>query len=478
MSKKVLPLDKEITGEIILKNRCYDKLVELCELGTRFAGTPGEKLAADFIVKELESYGLNPRIESFEHLAWKRGTAKLEILEPIQRDLHTISLAGAPSTAPNGIEDDILFLGNGTPDEFNRFKSDIKGKIVMSTSLSPTNDCIPPRQCHRRTKYGRAIEFGAKGFIFMNSQPGMLPQTGSTRQNRRGEIPAVTVPYEEGEVLRHFLEKGRVKVRLIVQNEDFTNQSGNIVADIPGRYQDEIVIIGGHYDSHDNSPGAGDNGAGVVTILELARIIIQSGAQFEKTIRLVFFGVEEMASVGSSFYVHDHKVDLEKIHLFINIDGQGRPGGRTFDTQGFNDLGDYIHTISSELGYSMKLPEPSFSGDALAFVLGGVPTASIKKTNTPGLFDYRGFEDLEDRGWGHTSGDTLDKVSPFAMVEGAIIAGRLLIRAADHKGRIAKHRTPKEVSKIIEDFGMDEVLHYMQWPSIPIGPKSHGPESY
>jgi hypothetical protein len=40
----------------------------------------------------------------------------------------------------------------------------------------------------------------------------------------------------------------------------------------------------------------------------------------------------------------------------------------------------------------MKLPNPSFSGDALAFVMGGVPMASLKKDNSPGMFDYKALK--------------------------------------------------------------------------------------
>ena len=211
MNAKIIKLDKEITSEIILKNNCYNLDLELCELGTRFAGTPGEKMAGDFIAAKLRSYGLDPKFEPFEHLGWRRGTARLEILEPIHRELATISLAGAPSTDRGGISGDVLYLGNGTPAEFNRAKNNIKDRIVLSTSLAPTGECLPPRQCHRRAKYGRAVEFGARAFIFMNSQAGMVPQTGSTLQNKTGKIPAVTVPFEEGEVLKHFLKKGGCK---------------------------------------------------------------------------------------------------------------------------------------------------------------------------------------------------------------------------------------------------------------------------
>ena len=471
MKQQIRDLDQQIVSEIILGNQCYWRLEELCALGTRFAGSVGEKLAQEYIMSELRSYGLQPELEPFDHLASKRKAALLEIVEPVSKELLAVSLAGGPSTPEGGIEGEVLFLGNGTPREFEEFKNQIKDRIVFVTSKSPKSDCSPPRQCHRRTKYGRAVAYGAKAFLFMNSQPGMLPQTGSTRQNAEGEIPAVTLPFEEGQVLRHYLGKGPVNVRLQVENESFINSTGNIVAEIPGKKRDEVVIIGGHYDCHDNSHGALDNGAGVAMLLELARILSRSGVQLEKTIRFVFFGVEEMASVGSSFYVANHRQELDTIHLFINIDGVGQPGGKTYDTQGFKDLSAYIQGIAEELDYEMKISNPAFSGDSLAFVMGGVPTAALKKSGSPGMFNYTGAVNSEDRGWGHTPADTIDKVTPYAFYESAIIAGRTLIRAASHKGRIAKYRNREEISSIIKEHGMDEVLHYMKWPTIAVGPK-------
>jgi Iap family predicted aminopeptidase len=470
MTNKIQMLDKTLVNELLLKNRCLDNLWKLCDYGTRFAGTQGERKARDFIVDELNDYGLQVKLESFEHQGWKRGTASVKILEPFERELLTISLAGGPSTDSEGITGEIVFVGNGTPAEFNRVKDQIKGNIVLSSSLAPKNECIPPRQCHRRTKYGRAVELGASAFIFMNSQMGMLPQTGSLRQNRLGEIPAVTVPFEEGELLKRYLSMGKLKIRITAENESFVNRTSNVVVELPGRNQDEIVLIGGHYDCHDNSPGAGDNGAGVTTILELARILALSKVEFEKTIRFVFFGVEELACVGSSFYVLNHLDEHEKIKLMLNIDSPAQRGGKTFDVGGFNDLGEFILQAANEISYPMKLRNPSFGGDQISFIVRGIPAASIRKSSTQGIFSNQDTTIMEDRGWGHTSADTPDKIRAVDINEGAIITGRVLIRAAMHKGPIAMHRSENEVNEILQRHGMDEVLDYMQWPNIPIYP--------
>lgn len=48
----------------------------------------------------------------------------------------------------------------------------------------------------------------------------------------------------------------------------------NLIAEIPGTSSpDEILVIGAHYDTVDQTPGANDNGSGTVALLALARLL-------------------------------------------------------------------------------------------------------------------------------------------------------------------------------------------------------------
>jgi hypothetical protein len=118
----------------------------------------------------------------------------------------------------------------------------------------------------------------------------------------------------------------------------------------------------------------------------------------------------------------------------------------------------------------MKLRNPDFGGGQVSFIVRDIHAASTRKSPFPGRFSYQDPITMEDRGWGHTSRDTPDKVKAADINEGAIVAGGVLIRAADQKGLIAKHRSEDEVNYILQKHGMDEVLRYMQWPNIPIYP--------
>jgi Zn-dependent M28 family amino/carboxypeptidase len=61
------------------------------------------------------------------------------------------------------------------------------------------------------------------------------------------------------------------------------------------------VLIGAHYDTVANGPGANDNGSGCAALLELARVL--AGTDYPRTIIMVFFAFEEPGLLGSQQYV-------------------------------------------------------------------------------------------------------------------------------------------------------------------------------
>ena len=84
---------------------------------------------------------------------------------------------------------------------------------------------------------------------------------------------------------------------------------------------DEVVIVGGHLDSWDGATGATDNGTGVATTLEAARLLAASGARPRRTIRFVLWSGEEQGLLGSRAYVKAHKSEMSKIPAVFVHDG-------------------------------------------------------------------------------------------------------------------------------------------------------------
>lgn len=99
----------------------------------------------------------------------------------------------------------------------------------------------------------------------------------------------------------------------------------NIIAEIRGAAApNEIIVIGAHYDTVTDSPGANDNGSGVAALLEIARHC--AGKPFPRTLRFAFFVNEEGHSPGPSgslLYARRCRERNERILGMISLETLG-----------------------------------------------------------------------------------------------------------------------------------------------------------
>jgi len=130
----------------------------------------------------------------------------------------------------------------------------------------------------------------------------------------------------------------------------------NLEAEIPGdRYPKEIIVVGSHYDSVPNCPGADDNGTGVASNLEIARLL--SKQKVERTIRFVFFPNEENPywgtdGMGSKNYAEKAGNANDNIIAMLSLETMGyysdEPGSQRYPKP-FNllypDTGNYIGIV-------------------------------------------------------------------------------------------------------------------------------------
>ena len=92
--------------------------------------------------------------------------------------------------------------------------------------------------------------------------------------------------------------------------------SFDILGEIPGTDKaDEVVMLGGHFDSWQAAPGATDNGAGAATMLEAIRILKATGMPMRRTVRVGLWTGEEEGLLGSRAYVKAHFGDPETMKL-------------------------------------------------------------------------------------------------------------------------------------------------------------------
>jgi hypothetical protein len=96
----------------------------------------------------------------------------------------------------------------------------------------------------------------------------------------------------------------------------------NVIAELRGReLPDQYVIVGGHIDSWDGATGTTDNGTGVATTLEAARLLTAVGATPRRTIRFMLWSGEEQGLLGSRAYIDRHPEELERISAVLVHDG-------------------------------------------------------------------------------------------------------------------------------------------------------------
>jgi Zn-dependent M28 family amino/carboxypeptidase len=215
-----------------------------------------------------------------------------------------------------------------------------------------------------------------------------------------GAVPTLNVAHQDA---WSWVAAGATAARCRVVGGMRPATSQNVVIDLPGTDRaDEILYASAHHDTQAGSPGADDNGSGVVGVLELARLL--QPQQRRRTIRLISFGAEEQLSVGSATYVRAHRDEVASrgrcmynldsygshlgwLQLYINADPDFEVSFRPY----FEALDLRYQTVTSVVPYADHFP----------FVAAGLP----------GVFHYRVNCD-GGRFFHHRPDDDLTRVSP------------------------------------------------------------------
>ncbi len=464
MSKDLKDIDKDILGEAYVSEETQNNLLTLCSFGSRFAGTSSEKQAVEYILEKMKEYNLdNPHTEEVNYLGWKRGTTRLDVTEPVQKELDCIGLPWTPSTSTNGVEADLLNLGNGTHIDYELHKDEVRGRIVMTTAFTPPW----MRGQHRCEKLCRAENLDAAGFIYAKNDPGMLCETGVASWNppetlgRIVKFPAVGTSKEVYAYLSRLNKKGKVKVKITSHHTSGPAVTWNVVSEIVGKEKpNEIIIAGAHFDGHDISVGAMDDAAGACVVLEAARLMARHKDVVKRTVLFITFPGEETGNFGSAGYVLGNLNRINKIRFMFNLDGAGRASRPGVMVQGWPDAIPFFKKISTEMGQPMYV-NVSFSlySDHMPFSLRGIHTASLR-----GGSSFSGWRGT--RGWGHTKADTEDKVDIRDMREASSNLARLLLRLATAEELPFARKSKEEIKDMLTKYKYDEVMEILgSYPS-------------
>jgi len=362
---------------------------------TRVDGSIGFTESADYVVRQMRSYGYSVSVQNFTFDRF------VESAPPVfaqvapnpttyieGTDFLTMEYSGSGDvTASVQATNDIVIPPGATASTSNSGceASDFAG-------FTPGNIALIQRgTCTFRQKVDNATAAGAAGTIIFNEgQPGRTDAVDGTLSPPQAAIPALGTTFDLGANLYSLLQAGQtVSVHIAVTAGVVTTPSVNVIADSTGR-ADRTVVVGAHLDSVTEGPGINDNGSGSAAILETAKQMTKLGITPVNRVRFAWWGGEEFGLLGSEYYVsHLGSTELKNIALNLNFDMVASPNfvrfvydgdGSATGTKGPNGSGN-IEKVFTDYFTTQGLPTAATAFDGRSdygpFIDRGIPAGGL-----------------------------------------------------------------------------------------------------
>ena len=392
----------------------------------REAGTAGEQRASEEIRRDLKELGLTGRREEFEFAAYEITEECLVVTKPYEKEYLVTGYKRCGNTPAEGIEAPFLYIENG--DDISL--SFAKGKIVM------LNGPV------RKEMYQKLVEAQAAGFVTVSGTPidmgeDLKPAGYTLRGVEKIPIQGVNLHYKDAVEL---VEKGALRVKLILRQKKAVRTSQNIAARIEGQDKaEEILTLSAHYDSVPQGPGAYDNMAGAAIIMELARYF--KGNPPRRTMEFIWFGAEEMGLCGSQAYVKSHEKELSRHRFNMNVDLAGQLiGGTVIGVTADAAVCQMLSYVVHETGMGVSFINGIWGSDSNTFAWKGIPSMTLNRD-----------------GFGmHTRYDTIDFISPWSLKRSACVLGCIAERLAQAEVMPFKREVPEEFKRKLDTYFIDK----------------------
>jgi hypothetical protein len=225
-------------------------------------------------------------------------------------------------------------------------------------------------------------------------------------------IPVVGASFADGVALS---QPGSTAFVEVLPAETRTDYS--VIAELPGKNEDNVVMAGAHLDSVIEGPGINDNGSGSGALLETA--LLMANLNPENTLRFAWWAGEEQGLLGSADYVAGlSQAERDRIALYMNYDMIGSPNyifmvydadESTFPAPegvtippGSEAIEDLYESYYTWIGEPYDDTEFSGRSDYEAFILAGIPAGGL----------FTGAEEIkteeQESIWGGTAGESFD----------------------------------------------------------------------
>lgn len=406
----------------------WKKLEYLCyRIGHRQSNSEAYREAVKWAVAAMQADGLEAQALPVKVPNWVRGRESAEMVAPVRAPLAMLGLGGSVGTPEEGITAEVVAVSSF--DELEKLGAEkVRGKMVL---YDVEWRGYGPTVAYRTAGAARAAKLGAVAALVRSMGPVSLrtPHTGATVYAEGvPKIPAAALALEDVRRLRGLLGMGEtVRVTLRMEAKWLPDaDSSNVVADLKGREKpEEVVVVGGHFDSWDVGQGAHDDGASCIAAWQAVALMKKLGLQPRRTVRVVLWTDEELTGAGGKAYREWVGSRIKNHVAAIEMDGGAeKPAGF-----GYTGPGDSFATARQ----IVSLLDPIGAGD-LRRGGGGADIAPLMRDGVPG-FGHRtsGGRYFE---WHHTPADTLDKVDPLEFRQNVATLAVLAYVLADMPQRL------------------------------------------
>lgn len=404
-------VSQQIVETALREQKGYDYLRELCKIGPRLSGSDNSMIAINWAFEKMKSLGLEKVwLQPVLVPHWERGDAESCTILNINKRLSILALGGSIATPLNGITAEVIEVKNFN--ELEKRKNEVKGKIVFfSRALDQGN-------INTFSAYGGAVDqrmngaieaarYGAIGVVIrsITTKYDNVPHTGVMFYNDSiPKIPAAAIGFLDADYLSSELKNNpHLKLNLKLYCKTLPDaQSYNVIGEIQGTvYPDEIVLVGGHFDSWDVGDGAHDNGAGCTQSLEVLDLMKRLKIKPKRTLRCVFFINEENGTRGAKEY-GNYADTSKQAHLAVIESDRGA----------FTPIGFYAETNSAAIIERLQSWLPILERANIEWIRKGGSGEDVQKIKNAKL--HLGYvpDDQRYMDFHHSANDVFEAVHP------------------------------------------------------------------
>ena len=280
---------------------------------------------------------------------------------------------------------------------------------------------------------------GQAGIVFASN--------GSSRAgDPTKNLPSLAITAEHYNRIARLLEHNvpvKLSFDIKVEWDTTKTEAFNVIAEIPGTTKpNELVMVGGHFDSWHMGTGATDNAVGSAVAMEVMRILKSLDLKMDRTVRMALWSGEEEGELGSQAYVKDHFADPQDMKLkpehagfagYFNIDnGTGKLRGI------YLQQNEPERPIFEQWFAAIKDLTP---GAITIRNTGGTDHQSFDAVGLPGFQFIQDPLDYDSRTH-HSNMDVYDRVQQADIEQMAIIEAYFVYNAATRPDKLPRKDLP------------------------------------